>query len=109
MTYLWLSLIFLAGAVLVLVAALVKARALCRALITRWWLPVTAAGIVVMVLTAVFDNVMIRSGLMAYASTKTSGLVIGVAPIEDFAYPAAGLILLPSLWFLFRRRGTHDQ
>jgi lycopene cyclase domain-containing protein len=65
-------------------------------------LPVAAALIV---LTAVFDNLMIVAGLFAYTDERTSGLRIGLAPLEDFAYPIAVAILLPALWgFLGRRR-----
>ena len=70
---------------------------------------VVAAGAVVMTLTAVFDNVMIRIGLVTYARAASSGLVVGVAPLEDFAYPLAGLIVLPSLWLLFAKRGTYGR
>ncbi|TDW29662.1 lycopene cyclase domain-containing protein [Cryobacterium psychrophilum] len=109
MTYAWLSLIFLVVAAVVLLAALGSWRASRRTLLVRWRLPIVAAGVVVMILTAVFDNVMIQSGLMAYASGTTSGLLVGVAPVEDFAYPLAGLILLPSLWLLFGRRGADER
>ncbi|MER7796319.1 lycopene cyclase domain-containing protein [Microbacterium sp. NPDC096154] len=64
------------------------------------------AGAVLLVLTAVFDNVMIAAGLFAYADDRVSGLAIGRAPIEDFAYPLAAVILLPALWMLLERR--HD-
>jgi len=109
MTYAWLSLIFVAVAAAVLLAALLARGASRRALVARWWLPVLMSGTVVMILTAVFDNVMIRSGLMAYSSSVTSGLLIGVAPLEDFAYPVAGLILLPALWLLVGGRQAHDR
>ena len=62
-----------------------------------------AAGILV-ILTAVFDNVMIASGLFAYSDAHISGLRLGLAPVEDFAYPLAGVILLPALWYLFGSR-----
>lgn len=109
MTYVWLSLIFLSAAAAVLTVALGAWRSSRRALIVRWRLPLAGAGAVVMVLTAVFDNVMIRGGLMAYAAHTLSGLHVGVAPLEDFAYPLAGLILLPALWLLFGERGAHER
>lgn len=105
MSYSVLSLIFLAIAVVVLAAALARERSR-RALITRWWLPVTVAGIAVLTLTAVFDNVMISVGLVAYDPAFISGLSIGVAPLEDFAYPLAGLMVLPAVWLLLRKRGA---
>ncbi|RNE67284.1 lycopene cyclase domain-containing protein [Cryobacterium tepidiphilum] len=108
MTYIGLSLAFLALAALVLTIAL-AAHPAGRALATRWWLPVALAGLVVLALTAVFDNVMIRLGLMTYAPDAISGVLVGVAPLEDFAYPLAALLLLPALWLLFGRRGDHDR
>jgi lycopene cyclase domain-containing protein len=104
-SYTVLSLIFLVVAALVLVAALTREQSR-RTLVGRWWLPITIAGVVVLVLTAVFDNVMIGAGLVAYDPHSISGLSIGRAPLEDFAYPLAGLMLLPALWLRLRRRGT---
>jgi lycopene cyclase domain-containing protein len=67
---------------------------------------VIVAGIL-LVMTAVFDNVMIGIGLVGYDVSKISGVFIGIAPLEDFSYAVAALILLPSLWVLLgtgRRR-----
>jgi lycopene cyclase domain-containing protein len=108
MTYIGLSLAFLALAALVLTIALATHPA-GRALAARWWAPVALSGLVVLALTAVFDNVMIRLGLMTYAPTAISGVLVGVAPLEDFAYPLAALMLLPALWLLFDRRGDRDR
>ncbi|GAB3579510.1 hypothetical protein GCM10027406_17550 [Leifsonia lichenia] len=103
MTYLLLSLGFLAVAVAVLAVALATARDRA-AVVRRWWLPVLIAGLLLAVLTAVFDNAMIASGLMTYGEAHISGARIGLVPVEDFAYPLAGLLLLPALWLLLRRR-----
>jgi len=64
------------------------------------------AAVVLVVLTAVFDNVMIAAGLFAYSDAHVSGLRIGAAPVEDFTYPLAAVILLPGLWNRVRR---HDD
>ena len=58
---------------------------------------------VVLVLTAIFDNVLVGLGIVGYDDARTLGLRIGVAPIEDFAYAVAAAIGLPSLWILLRR------
>lgn len=108
MTYTLISTGFVAVAVLALAIALAR-RADRRTLIVRWRAPVIAAGIMVMVLTAVFDNVMIAAGLMVYGQETTSGLVLGLAPLEDFAYPLAGLLLLPAVWLLTRKQTSHDR
>lgn len=68
-----------------------------------------AAAAVLVLLTAVFDNVMIAVGLFDYSSAHISGIRIGAAPIEDFAYPLAAVILLPALWSRLRRKGTDDD
>ncbi|MFM9274357.1 lycopene cyclase domain-containing protein [Pseudarthrobacter sp. NKDBFgelt] len=59
---------------------------------------------VVLVLTAVFDNLMIAAGLFSYASELISGAAVGLAPLEDFAYPVAAVLLLPSLWVVLGER-----
>ncbi|MDQ0849381.1 lycopene cyclase domain-containing protein [Arthrobacter sp. B3I9] len=58
---------------------------------------------VVLVLTAVFDNLMIAAGLFTYAPDMISGAMVGLAPLEDFAYPVAAVLLLPALWILLGR------
>ncbi len=105
MTYLLLSLVFLAVAAVVLVVALALAPDRAR-IVRRWWAPLLIAAVVVLALTAVFDNVMIGVGLMTYSDANISGARLGLVPLEDFAYPLAGLVLLPALWLLTRRRGS---
>ena len=66
---------------------------------------VVLAAVALLLLTAVFDTVMIASGLFAYSDAHISGPRIGLAPIEDFAYPLAAVMLLPALWtYLGSRR-----
>ncbi|WP_337006858.1 MULTISPECIES: lycopene cyclase domain-containing protein [unclassified Microbacterium] len=60
--------------------------------------------LVLFVLTAVFDTVMIAAGLFHYAEDPLLGVHIGLAPIEDFAYPLAGALLLPAVWTAMRAR-----
>lgn len=94
MTYWLLNLPFL------VVAALAGILALRR---LSWpALGVTAA--VLLVMTAIFDNVMIGVGLVAYEPSLISGAFIGIAPLEDFAYALAAIVGLPSLWELLGRR-----
>jgi len=94
MTYWTLNAIFLA---VILVAALLAARRL-------HWAAVGLTAAVLLVMTAVFDNVMISIGLVAYNGSLISGAFIGIAPLEDFAYAIAAIIGLPSLWVLLERR-----
>ena len=58
-----------------------------------------AALAVLLVLTAVFDNLIVGTGIVGYDPARIIGLRVGVAPIEDFAYPAAAALALPALWW----------
>lgn len=65
-----------------------------------------AAGIttvVLFILTAIFDSVIIGVGIVDYTSANLLGVSIGLAPIEDFSYPLAGVLLLPALWLALHR------
>ncbi len=64
------------------------------------WPAVGIAAALLLVMTAVFDNIMIGVGLVGYDETLISGAFIGIAPLEDFAYTVAAVVLLPSLWAL---------
>ncbi len=65
--------------------------------------PRASSAVVLLVLTAVFDSVMIAAGLFGYADGTRLGPAIGLAPIEDFAYPVAAVLLVPAVWTLARR------
>ena len=106
MTYALLCLPFLAVAAAVAFAA---ARALPPAERRRRWIATAAAAVVLLVLTAVFDSVMIAAGLFGYADGTRLGPVIGLAPIEDFAYPVAAVLLVPAVWTLARRPAARDR
>jgi len=58
-----------------------------------------AAGILV-VFTALFDNLMIAAGLFTYPAEHLSGLRVGLAPLEDFAYPLCAAFLVPAVYVL---------
>ena len=77
------------------------------AFLMRRWLtlkPLTFAAVLMFTLTAVFDNVIIGTGIVAYDDELLLGVKILYAPIEDFAYTAVALVLVPSLFNLFRTR-----
>lgn len=69
-----------------------------------WLLGVGGVLVVLLLMTAVFDNIMIGIGLVGYDPALISGAFIGIAPLEDFAYALAAAVLLPSLWVLLERR-----
>lgn len=97
MTYLLLSAGFLAIAVILAVAA---GRGIPRVPFAS----LALAASCLLLLTAVFDTVMIAAGLFTYADPLILGPRIGLAPVEDFAYPLAAVILLPALWMRLRSR-----
>lgn len=74
----------------------------------RRWTATAIAGIVLLVLTAVFDTVMIGAGLFGYADGTRLGPTIGLAPIEDFAYPIVAVLLVPGVWTIARRRALRS-
>lgn len=105
MTYWLLNLWFLVPAALVFVAAaLVSSR---RGGAGRFVGAVAGALVILLAFTAVFDNVMIGIGLVAYDPARISGAFLGAAPLEDFAYAIAAGLLLPSLWVLLGRRNEN--
>ena len=101
MTYWALNAIFLGVVALVAVAAVVTRRA-------PRWLNVGLTAGVLLVMTAVFDNVMIGIGLVGYNADLISGVFVGIAPLEDFAYAVAAVILLPALWTLLPARQSTE-
>ncbi|TDS87484.1 lycopene cyclase domain-containing protein [Nesterenkonia aurantiaca] len=94
MAYLWLSLAFMVPAVL--------SAVLLRASIH--WGAVALSTVVLLSLTAVFDNVIIGLDIVRYGHEHLMGLYLGLAPLEDFSYSLAGVLLLPAAWHLLRRR-----
>jgi lycopene cyclase domain-containing protein len=59
--------------------------------------------LLLLVLTAVFDNLIIYFGIVDYDPYLISGLKVLVAPVEDFAYSVVALLIMPLLWKVFDR------
>ncbi len=93
MTYWLINLPFLAAAGVVLAAAIATRRAPGAPAL------LIAAGVMVL-MTAIFDNAIIGFGLVDYDEALISGVRIGFAPVEDFAYTVAALLMIPALWHL---------
>jgi lycopene cyclase domain-containing protein len=92
-TYLTLNLLFVAASLL----------ALFLVPINRW--PAYLVGLVPMlVMTAVFDNLIVGAGIVAYDATKITGIMVGAVPIEDFAYTIAAVAIVPSVWSAMANR-----
>ena len=67
------------------------------------------AMLVLLVLTAVFDNLMIASGLFGYGSQTLLGIRVGLAPWRTSAIPLCAVLFVPALWWLAggRTRAGH--
>ncbi len=50
-----------------------------------------------LVLTAIFDNILTSIPIVTYVTDSILGFRIGTSPIEDFAYTLAAVILIPAL------------
>lgn len=68
--------------------------------------PVLGAACVLLVLTAVFDSMIVGFGLTVYDEARILGLRIGTAPVEDFGYTIAAVMLMPALWTSLGRWGA---
>jgi lycopene cyclase domain-containing protein len=91
MTYFVMNLFFLVP--LFVIGLLMRKQLPWRAII---W----ATG-ALFVITAVFDNLIIGTGIVAYDEELISGIKIGLAPIEDFSYSLAGPLLIAILSRVF--------
>lgn len=90
----------LAGLFLLVPAAVFVLAVVRRRPGRGWWMStaVTIAGL--LVLTVVFDSLMIAADLFRFAEGDLLGIRIGLAPLEDLAWPLAAGLLLPALWLL---------
>ena len=96
MTYTYLNLAFIAFALVAVFALTRKTK-----------LPLKVLGLAtvcLLLLTAISDNFIVASGIVAYTESNILGLRIGVAPIEDFAYALVAALALPALWNHLGRR-----
>jgi lycopene cyclase domain-containing protein len=84
MSYLGLNAIFLGAVVL---AGLVLRKQLP-------WRAISMSTAVLLIATAIFDNLIVGAGIVAYDESLILGIKIGYAPIEDFAYALAAPLLI---------------
>ena len=90
-----------------LLTVTVMALVAIYAFLMRHWMvakPLVGTAAVMLILTAIFDNVIIATGIVAYDQEKISGIMVDVAPIEDFAYTVLAIVLVPSLFNFFRTK-----
>jgi len=51
-----------------------------------------------LLLTTIFDNIIIGLKIVDYDQSKLSGWFIGLAPIEDFAYTVVSVLAVATIW-----------
>lgn len=56
------------------------------------------AVIGLLVLTAIFDSLIIYFGIVGYDPAKLLGIYVWRAPIEDFVYAVVSVIIVALLW-----------
>ena len=87
-TYLALNIVFMLIAFVIL--NLVSRKSPWRTIgYTVFWMLLT---------TLVFDNIIIALGIVGYDVNKISGLLVGLAPIEDFAYTVVSVMAVAIIW-----------
>jgi lycopene cyclase domain-containing protein len=64
--------------------------------------------VLLLVLTLVFDTLMIAVGLYVYHPDRILGVYVWGAPLEDFAYPLVAALGVPALWEVLGRRRPAD-
>lgn len=99
MTYLGLALCFVAACVPLFAYAVWRRRP-----DRRWWGATGLTLLALAVLTAVFDSVMIGADLFRFDESRLAGVFVGLAPIEDFAWPVAAVLVVPAVVLLMTRR-----
>lgn len=99
MTYAELNLLFLipVAALLFLFRRLVRWQVLCWTMVA------------LLIMTAIFDNFIVGSGIVAYNPDTLSGAFIGFAPIEDFAYTLVAAVLVPLTWWWLGERNAKQS
>ncbi|NMA77797.1 MAG: lycopene cyclase domain-containing protein [Actinomycetales bacterium] len=95
MSYAALAGLFLIGPMLITALAVTLRRPG-----RRWWAITAGTIAALLVMTAVFDSLMIAADLFRFDQSQLLGPRIGLAPIEDLAWPLAAGLLLPSAWLL---------
>ena len=92
-TYLILNIVFIAAVILLLRIPIGKPSRK----------RVVALGMLLL-LTIMFDSLLVGVGIVGYDLSKTLSLYVGNAPIEDFFYSVLAIIIIPFLWKKFERK-----
>ena len=86
-TYTALNVLFMAT------VALIAVKFWRRPVKQIWWVL-----LFMIVLTAIFDSVLVSINIFSYDTSKILGVYVISAPIEDFAYAFVAALLIPLVW-----------
>ena len=86
-TYLLINIVFL---VVTFIALRMRPRTP-----SKRWMAVLA---VLLILTAVFDSLIVFLSIVGYDPDKILGIFIGFAPVEDFFYAIYAATIVPLFW-----------
>ena len=62
------------------------------------WRTISFTMLWMLLVTLVFDNVIIGLEIVGYDKSKISGILLGLAPIEDFAYTVVAVLAVGIIW-----------
>jgi lycopene cyclase domain-containing protein len=62
------------------------------------WRTISFTMLWMLLVTLVFDNVIIGLEIVGYDKTKISGILLGLAPLEDFAYTVVAVLAVGIIW-----------
>ncbi len=96
-TYLILNVVFIIAILVLLAKGFAKPT-------KPWWITLG----ILLVLTLVFDNLIIYFGMVGYNPDLILGIRVGVAPIEDFFYAVLACMIIPMLWQRFTPDSKKD-
>ena len=68
------------------------------------WRAIGWTLLVMCLVTLIFDNVIVGLGIVDYDSSKISGLLLGLVPVEDFAYTVVSVLAVSSIWHTMTRK-----
>jgi lycopene cyclase domain-containing protein len=68
------------------------------------WLTMGAIALIALVYTTPWDNALILNGVWSYTRAQIQGIVLGVAPLEEYAFFILQVVLcsLFTVWLLRR-------
>jgi lycopene cyclase domain-containing protein len=68
------------------------------------WKIISRTLLVMVLVTLIFDNLIVALGIVDYDTDKISGVLLGLVPIEDFAYTVVSVLAVSSIWHLMTRK-----